>query len=157
MRRVIDYKQVGALALLGAGTYALKQMSHKDHGSNRLFEQTHYLRRHSNLAKILTNLEQLEQPQTLQKLVIGVEKILQLSYYISSNAGSVQMKQYAVKMNDFMQIAMQTAEMLTDDAKRSRDPRVDMACVDCVQEDLPAMAAIFESILHNAMLDCQTT
>ena len=47
------------------------------------------------------------------------------------------------------------AEALLREAKRSRDDDVAIACVDVAEETMPALEAVLDALLHNALLDAQ--
>lgn len=155
MHRMINYKQVSALVALGAGALFLKQASHKDYSSDPLFDGTIELRKHANLIKLLHDLQTLKQP--LKSVVTVIEQILEISAYVSKHKEAPRLRQYTIELNKHITTAKSIIANTIDAAKRERDdPEVLMACIDCTQEVVPAFDAVFESILHNAMLDAQT-
>lgn len=156
MYRNIDYKQIGALAALGLGTMALRKRTQKSYGDDKLFANTTQLKFHPNLARLLYKMQTLQEPRLTQKLVVLGDNILIVSHYLHSNAGTPNLNKYTVQLNRFVTAADSLVEEIISAAKKNRDPQVGIACVDYVQEELPALTSIFESILHNAMLDAQT-
>ena len=156
MHRLVDYKQVGVMVALGAGTMLLKQRPSTDYGSNHLLSATQELKHHPNLAKVVCHMEALHQPVLLQRLIRTVDQILVIANHINSQSGAMHLKAYAVQLNRHIVTASAIAKDLTREAKKIRDASVEMACVDCIEDDIPALQNIFESILHNAMPDVQS-
>jgi hypothetical protein len=155
-------KQASLLAVVTAGTWMLKHRRADASdaaalrpGDEDLSDLSHVLR-HPNLLHNLRLLGRLECSEERRELARVLDDVLGRASYLSSSAaalGSRKAAEHAASINAAIADARDALDRLIAAAKRSRDAEVMTACVDCVEEVVPAVDGVLESVLHNALLD----
>ena len=145
-------RQASALAIVGSSALAFQKIAARmrpEHVPPSLSHTTH-LKRHQTLMRALSAIGRLEQDALFDALVARIERILVLSHEAASDRRSIAI---GAAVNRESNEAQSTLERLIQAAKQGASDRRLEACVFCVDEHVPTILSILESIVHNVILD----
>ena len=137
-------KQCSLLAVFGTGALAAKHVRQRFRNTHPRVAHTKHLKDHNTLVGIVTTFAELGSNAETQQLVDMLEDALEISNTHTANERT---------FNRFICEINSHARAMVQRARRSRQEAVVAACIEITSEDLPALDATLDAILHNYILD----